>query len=104
MSSGVNLAEEIEIEIEKMAHLIHFKDSQALALLFEHFAASDNPCTGLLLPTNQPAMNRSIDPAKKNEQILMDLLKQESNKYCADCGQKGKLLEEENFTPFKCSL
>lgn len=36
-------------------------------------------------------MNRNVDPAKKNEQILSDLLKIESNKYCADCGQKGKI-------------
>ena len=35
-------------------------------------------------------MNRSVDPAKRNEQILLDLLKHDSNKYCADCSQKGK--------------
>jgi hypothetical protein len=28
--------------------------------------------------------------ARKNEQILMELLKDEANKHCADCGQKGK--------------
>lgn len=27
--------------------------------------------------------------SKKNEQILAELLKEESNKHCADCGQKG---------------
>lgn len=36
-------------------------------------------------------MNRNVDPAKRNEQILLDLLKIESNKYCADCGQKGTI-------------
>lgn len=36
-------------------------------------------------------MNRNVDPAKRNEQILLDLLKIESNKYCADCGQKGNV-------------
>lgn len=30
--------------------------------------------------------------ARKNEQILMELVKNEANKHCADCGQKGKNL------------
>lgn len=35
-------------------------------------------------------MSGSADyAAKKNEQILAGLLKEEANKYCADCGQKG---------------
>lgn len=33
-----------------------------------------------------------VDPSKKNEQILLDLLKVEANKYCADCGQKGNCI------------
>jgi hypothetical protein len=35
---------------------------------------------------------RLNDPSKRNEQILLDLLKIETNKYCADCGQKGNAL------------
>jgi hypothetical protein len=43
------------------------------------------------LPTQQMNRNASstMDPAKRNELALLNLLKIESNKYCADCGQKG---------------
>lgn len=38
--------------------------------------------------------------ARKNEQVLLELLKQDANKQCADCGQKGKemLLITHNLT------
>jgi hypothetical protein len=35
--------------------------------------------------------------SKKNEQILAELLKDEANKCCADCGQKGKLINACNL-------
>lgn len=38
-------------------------------------------------------MNRSVDPAKKNEHVLIELLKIETNKYCADCNQKGRIIK-----------
>ena len=46
-------------------------------------------------------MNTSKDDPKKNEKILAELLKEEANKYCADCGQKGKRIPNDSFYRFK---
>ena len=40
--------------------------------------------------------------ARKNEQILMELLKDDSNKVCADCGQKGTRWASWNLGVFLC--
>jgi len=40
--------------------------------------------------------------ARRNEQVLEDLLKQEANKYCADCGQKGARWASWNLGVFLC--
>jgi NADH pyrophosphatase NudC (nudix superfamily) len=37
-------------------------------------------------------MSRNV-AAKRNEQILSDLLKEDTNRQCADCGQKGALFD-----------
>ena len=68
-------------------------------VLLEHalMLTSLHPCSSASLPTTTSRMNRnaasSMDPAKRNEQALLNLLKIESNKYCADCGQKGNFLK-----------
>jgi hypothetical protein len=33
-----------------------------------------------------------MDQQKNNEELLKELMKEEPNKYCADCGQKGVIV------------